>query len=112
LAPSASFFLSLPGALPGPVDPKGRMTMPRKIAALLAVPLLGACVFRFGGSPSSLNYTVFSNEGKVFRVNNRTGEVWVHESNAWRSLGGAMHVEGGGVRVRIEDDGEGRGKRL
>ena len=84
----------------------------RLLAALLPVPLLGACVWRTG-SEHGPNYTVFSSEGKVFRVNNRTGEVWVHESNAWRSLGGAMHVEGGGVRVRIDDDEDrDRGKTL
>lgn len=72
------------------------------IAAILA-PALPACVVRVGGSDPR-PYTVFPSEGKVYRVNNRTGEVWMFDGASWRSIGGAKHKEGRKEGRRDEDD--------
>ena len=71
------------------------MNLRRLIATvpLLAPAALAGCVFHASGS-SAPHYTVFHAEGKVFRVNNRTGEVWEYGEQGWKSLGGAMHEEG------------------
>ncbi|MGH7151825.1 MAG: hypothetical protein ACREIU_14060 [Planctomycetota bacterium] len=83
--------------------------MTRRIsAALLAAPLLGACYVTIGNGDLP-RYTVVYYEGKVLRVNCKTGEVWVHDGTAWKSLGGGMHQEGGAGRVGI--DGASAGKR-
>ena len=76
--------------------------MPRRVrAALLAAPLLGACNVTIGNADVP-RYVVFSNEGKVYRVHNRTGEVWVYDGTSWRSLGVSMHQEGGAGRARAD----------
>ncbi len=73
----------------------------RALAPLLAAPLLGACNVTIGNGDLP-RYHVIYNEGKVLRVNCRTGEVWLHDGTAWKSLGGGMHQEGGAGRARIE----------
>ncbi|HET6205127.1 MAG TPA: hypothetical protein VFI25_20225 [Planctomycetota bacterium] len=79
------------------------------LAALLAVPSLASCRVSIGGDEVP-RYVVFSNEGKVYRVHNGTGEVWVYDGASWKSLGVAMHQEGGGVRARLDDEDE-QGRR-
>jgi hypothetical protein len=101
--PSFSPLLAGGGAAPG--FPEGRVAMRLRtvVAAILAAAPLPACFIsaRDSGSP---RFTVSAGDGKVYRVNNRTGEVWVYEGSAWKSLGGGGRDEGGGVHVNLKGD--------